>query len=283
MAKRLILLAALAAIVTAGCIRVDFTIDVQEDGTGTMEGITAFDFESFGGLLENLDDAGIPGQGDLCAEFENDLGIDEGEFDEVKPYTEDGFCGVEFKTSFDADEFDTVVGGVNTGGGTIERQGDGWYFELPLDDSDFDTSDAEFIPGFEDILGDAAYIVRVRLPGEQVEHNGEIDGDGFVVWDIDVTNPPEKLFLRTEPGETQTGEASVGQAGSSDDGGGSAVGVVIIVLIVLAGLGVAAYFLMRSRSNNTSESPDAGPTATAPLAPPVDPNAPPQDYTGPTT
>ena len=134
-------------------------------------------------------------------------------------------------------------------------------------------------PGFDDIFDGAEYVFRVRLPGRQVEHNGEIDSEGFVIWDVDIANPPDRLFLRTEPGTPITGNASVG-----GDDGGSALTVILIVIAVLAALGLAAFFLMRNRSDDQGP-PASGVAATipggGPAAPPVDPTAPATDVTGP--
>lgn len=278
MKKRLVLLALAAALVASGCFKVNLEVDVEDDGSGTIEGIFAFNFEAIESLFSELGELGEDGvpRDEVCGGAEEEFGIDASDFDEVRPYDQDGFCGVEFSSSFGPGEAAEAFNSFDDAGSSdavLRREGDGWYFELPLDTNDL-TGDTDEIPGIENILGESEYIIRVRLPGRQVDHNGELDPEGFVVWDIDIANPPERLFLRTEPGQRQTGNASAG----SDGDGGSAFTVILIVILVLAALGVAAWFLMRRRGAGQDASPASGlpapgPTdAGAPLTPPtVDP------------
>ena len=284
MRTRLVILMAAMAIIASGCFKVDFTIDVNDDGSGTVEGIVAFNPDALGDLAEAFgEDAGGLGDDDLCAQLEDESGVDTDGFQDVRPYSEDGFCGTQFSGTFEPGEFETATAGLDGSGEAILRQepDGGWYFESPFDAEDIGAGDLP--PGFDDIFDGAEYIFRVRLPGTQVEHNGEIDPDGFVIWDIDITNPPDRLFLRTEPGQTLTGNASAG-----GDDGGSGLTVVLIVIAVLAALGLAAFFLMRNRSND-EDPPASGVAATipgaAPATPPVDPTAPPTDagWAPPTT
>lgn len=273
MRTRLLILMAAIAVIASGCFRANFTVDVNDDGSGTVSGLVAFNPDALGDLAEAFgDDTGGVGDEDLCAQLDAESGIDTDGFEDVRPYNEDGFCGTEFSGTFAPGEFSSAASGLSDGGdATLRQEPDGgWFFEIPFDDSDVSTEGLP--PGFEDIFDGAEYVVRVRLPGRQVEHNGEIDPEGFVVWDIDLTNPPSTLFLRTEPGERLTGTASVG----GDDGGGSGLTVILIVVAVLAALGLAAWFLMRNRGGN-DDAPASGVAATvpgAPTAPPVDPTAP---------
>jgi hypothetical protein len=281
MKKRLILLVITAALIASGCFKVNMTVDVNEDGSGSFEGLTAFNFDAIGGLLEDLGDDLGAGEDEICGDVESEFGVSDQDFEQFEAFNEDGFCGVRFSTTFAAGELNTALGGINGDNDAILlREGDGWYFELPIDAADLGTDDVDSVPGIEGLLGDAEYVVKVRLPGTQVEHNGEIDSNGFVIWDIDISNPPDRIFLRTEPGETITGTASAG----GDDGDGSAVKVILIVVVVLAALGLAAWLLMRNRKDGSDEAPASGiaatlpgpPTVTetaAPMSPPVDPNA----------
>ena len=277
MRTRLVFLMAAMAIIASGCFKVNFTIDVNEDGSGTVDGIVAFNPDALGDLAEAFGDDGGSTE-DLCSELDSQSGIDTEGFQDVRPYSEDGFCGTQFSSSFAPGEFDTATSGLDGSGDAILRQeaNGGWYFESPFDAEDLGTGDLP--PGFDDIFDGAEYVFRVRLPGRQVEHNGEIDSEGFVIWDVDVSDPPDRLFLRTEPGTPITGNASVG-----GDDGGSALTVILIVIAVLAALGLAAWFLMRNR-NDDQDPPASGVAATmpggAPAAPPVDPSAPVGDVSG---
>ena len=278
MRTRLVFLMAAMAIIASGCFKVNFTIDVNDDGSGTVDGIVAFNPDALGDLAEAFgDDGGSPE--DLCAELDSQSGVNTEGFHDVRPYNEDGFCGTEFSSSFEPGDFESATSGLDGSDEAILRQepDGGWYFETPFDAENLGTGDLP--PGFDDIFDGAEYVFRVRLPGRQVEHNGEIDSEGFVIWDVDIANPPDRLFLRTEPGTPITGNASVG-----GDDGGSALTVILIVIAVLAALGLAAFFLMRNRSDDQGP-PASGVAATipggGPAAPPVDPTAPATDVTGP--
>ncbi len=262
MQRRLLVLVAAAALLASGCFKVNLDIEVEEDGSGRLGGIVAIDFAAFEDLAGSLgEDSGLS-RGELCGEFDTESGFNTSELDQARPYDEDGFCGVEFETAFAADEFDETFGSLESGEGTLRRDGDGWFFELPFDESEFETGDASAFPGVEELFGDAEYVVRVKLPGRQVDHNGtRIDDEGFVVWDLDLTSPPDRLFLRTEPGDPITGS-----------GGGGTGAVILIVILVLLALGAVAYFLMRRRGDHETP-PASGVAATipyqAPTAPPI--------------
>ena len=278
--KQIILVVAAAVLLSTACIKANLTVDVNEDGSGTVEGITALNYGAIEELLGDLpsDGGGIPtGQDELCSDFELSSGIGKNTFQESRQFDEDGFCGVEFKGTFNEGELSEAIGSLNNGA-VLTRDGDGWLFEMDLNAEQFSDEGTDLIPGFGAIFGGAEYVIRIRLPGRQVETNGDIDGDGFVFWDIDITNPPARIFLRTEPGETETENATApgeqSDSGDGDDGGGSALTVVLIILAVLAALGLAAYFLMRNRGKDT-DAPASGIAATisndAPTGPPVDP------------
>ena len=141
----------------------------------------------------------------------------------------------------------------------IRRDGEGWFFEMNLADGSLDTSDIDSFPGADRFFDDASYKVKVKLPGRQVDHNGDsIDGDGFVQWDIDLLNPPARIFLRTEPGEPIT-------EGGGDGGGGGAL-TAILVLLGLAALGALGYFLWkRNQSDGSTDVASADAAAAAPM------------------
>lgn len=284
--KRIILVVAAAALLSTACIKVNLTVDVNEDGSGTVEGVTAFNYGAVVGLLDDLpsDGGDIPtSQEELCSGFEQTSGVGDNNFQETRQFDEDGFCGVEFKGTFDEGELGEAMGSLSDGA-ALTRDGDGWLFEMEVNADDFSTDGADLLPGIGGIFDDAEYVIRIRLPGRQVETNGTTDGDGFVFWDIDITDPPARIFLRTEPGETITGNATApGAQGDGNDGGddgggggGNTLTVILIVIAVLVALGLAAYFLMRKRDKDT-DAPASGIAATisndVPTGPPVDPTA----------
>ncbi len=271
MRTRMLLLSLLVALVASGCFRVHLDVEVNDDGSGRVAGLAALNVKAVEGFAGAL--AGDQGADELCAQFEEDQGLNDPSIDQAKPYNADGWCGVEFSDTFAADEFDQAVSQIATDGAVLRRDGDGWYFELPLntDEMSGDLSDGSAFPGFGDLLGDAEYIVRVKLPGKQVDYNADfIDNQGFAVWEIDITNPPtEPLRLRTEPGETIIGsKAAPGTRG--DGGGGNTLVVVLVVVALLAAVGLGAWFVLQ-RKGSTAHGAPAPPTD---LVPPGDPLVP---------
>lgn len=269
-ARRLRILALSAAVMllASACIKVNLAIEVNDDGSATIEGISALNTNALEDFAEAFGE-----EQDLCAEFANDSGIDTEEFDEVSPYNEGGLCGVQFKDIVSAEEIaasEELPGG---DGAILRRDGQGWYFELPLDSADLtgDLGGAGDIPGLGNVFEDAEFEVRVKLPGRQVEHNGDsIDGDGFVVWDVDLLNPPGRLFLRTEPGETITGGG----------GGGGAGTILAIIFAALIVLGLAAFFISRRKSAGDAAAPPAPGVTPAPAGEWAAPATPPVDSGG---
>ncbi len=280
MNKRLFLLVAGAALIASACVKVNMTIEVDDDGSGTINGLVAVDYKAFGDLANTFGDEAGFDQDQICSDFQSDSGLQGTEFDQVTPYNEGNFCGAEFSTRFDPGQLQTALGAMDAGLVTVDRQGDNWTFDLAFDAGDFDTAGTEGMPGFDDIFDGAEYPVRVKLPGKQADHNGDfIDNEGFVVWDIDLMNPPSRLFLETEPGDPIIGSQSAG----GGDGGGGATTVIIIVGLVLVALGVAAYFITRNKkSAAAAQGAGADIAPQMPTAPPVaDPGVPVQDFAPP--
>jgi len=283
MNKRLLFLVAGAALLASACVKINLSVDIEDDGSGTVEGLVAVDFNAFAELAEGFgEDAGFS-QEEICSDFETDSGIEGSEFDQVTPYNEGGFCGAQFSTRFSAGELQGALGGLDAGQARVEQVDGGWRFELDFDAGDLSTDGAGDFPGLDDIFDGAEYIVRVRLPGKQADHNGSfIDSEGFVVWEIDLLNPPDQLFLVTEPGATETGSKSAFDGG----GGGGAGTVILIVVLALVALGIAAYFLTRNKNGDDGATlPAVGGIETTqpiPTAPPVtDQGAPVQDFAPP--
>lgn len=273
MRTRLALLTALVALLGTACIRVNVNIEVNDDGSGQLGGLAAFNFEGFEDIAGAFGEAsGGFSQDELCSEFEADTGLDDPEFDSVMPYEEDGFCGIEFSDTFTAGQLDQQLAAGVIGEVTLRREGGGWYFEMPFDDTAIDTQGAEGLPGFDSFLGDAEYVVRVKLPGRQVDHNGDfVDDQGFVVWDVDILDPPTTMFLRTEPGDPIVGN----KAAPGTESGGNAGVIILIVVLALAALGLAAWFLMRSKKEGKNDGVFTSPGDPASLASQPTPSAPP--------
>ncbi len=253
--RRLALFFVLALVATA-CVKVDMRIDVADDGSAEVSGIVALNASTISDLAEDFGDESMGDRDSICDEFAAEQTTGSGEALESQPYSDGDFCGVQFSGQLSADEVAQEMGTLaQSDDFVIEERNGGWYFEMQLSEDNLGTGDldgAEDFLDLDDLFGGAEYIIRVRLPGKQVDHNGVIESDGTVVWDLDLLNPPERIFLQTEPGERETGP------GLGDDGGGSNTAVIIIVVLALLALAAAAFFLLRNKKNDGGDD-DAQP------------------------
>lgn len=240
MTRRSLPLVGLLVILLSGCFKIDFKIFIEDDGSGNMEGLVAVDagaFASLGGLFEE-EGAEPPSREEICGDFISDTDVPEGATTE--PYEEGDFCGIRFTQTFTADEMQQALNdSFQDEGGefVIERDGEGWRFQADLGDQA--TEGAEFFP--TDLFSDSEFVIRVRLPGRQVEHNADrIESDGTMVWDVDLFNPGPPLMARTEPGDPITG-------GGGDDDGSNTLLIIVLIVVVVA-LAAAAIWWWRKRS-----------------------------------
>lgn len=275
---RIILLTLVTALVASGCFRMNLDIEVHDDGSGTVSGLIALDAEGISEAMGALGPEG--GTDELCSDFEGEQGFGGGEFDEETPYNEDGYCGTRFSANFTPEEFDqAMLSDVSGGDATLERDGDGWVFEMPVDTEDISSEmgDADMFPGITELFTDLEYVIRVKLPGRQAEHNADyIDDEGFAVWEIDITNPPtEPLRLRTEGGDPIVGDRAAPASGDSNGEGDGNVLIIVLVVLALIALGFAAWYLMRKKGDGPTKplppvgADDQSASATpAPLSPP---------------
>ncbi len=250
-------LAALLAlgVLATGCIRAEIAIRVNEDGSGTVSVLTAFDrsfMEAFG-----EDDASGGGTFELSGLTE----VDESELPpgaSVEPYEEGDFVGVRVTVPFESGDdvaasIDRIFAG--TGGESsplagddsafrrlvLERDGDAWRFEaeMELNTSELtgETEDDPLGGALAELLfQDASFVVRLKLPGEVVSHNAdEIGPDGELVWNIDIFG-----------GETRTLSASSDVSGEGGGGGTTIVAAVAVLLVVV--LAVVYVYVRRQRS-----------------------------------
>ena len=218
------LLVALCAFVLAGCIRVELSFTVDEDGSGTVGMLAAFD-EALLGLSDQSAD-------DLF-----------GDIDDLPPgavvdeYREDGFVGRIVSVPVPdmtqgADSLSGVFEGTESGAFettdapdyVFVREDDGWRFtmDVPPLGEDLDDENGDFAAGMVAALMESAFFrVRVSLPGEVTEHNADRIEDGVLVWELNAMGKePRTLSARSET-----------------------AGVGPIVVVVAAGAGVAVVVL----------------------------------------
>ena len=240
------------AALASSCIRAEIAIRVNDDGSGTVSVLTAFDrslMEAFG------EDAAAAGAGFDPSVFTE---IDEAELPpgaSVEPYEDGDFLGTRVTIPFasDADVAASIERAFAAAGGdggltgddgafrrfVLERDGDGWRF-----DAEMDPASSELAAGGDDSFGeelaqflfqDASFVVRLTLPGEIVEHNADETGpQGELVWNIDLLG-----------GEVRTLSATSGAGGDDGGGGGAVIAVAAVALLLAAGVGVA--LLVRRR------------------------------------
>ncbi len=221
-----LLLAALALALT-GCLRVQLTFTVHDDGSGVVSTLFAVDETLLALSGESADDI-LGDAADLPAGAV------------VEAYEDDGFVGQLVTVSVpDMTRAAEFMGGVDAAADSTDelsfvREGEGWRFTMAIPSGEELTGDG----GEMDLagaLGEEAYFrVRVALPGEVTEHNADRVEGGMLVWEIDWTS--------TEPRTL----SAVSQPGS---GGGMDVGF-IIVLAGVAALAVFGFFAFRSRSSS---------------------------------
>lgn len=261
-AARRLGLALAVLVVLSGCIRYEGVIQIQDDGSGSVDVLTAVNPEAFG-AFGDLGDLG--GETEICDDFNTEMttgGIPEGAT--ITPYSEDGFCGtrVQFPLAASQDHSDSLADILDPST-RIYKQGDNWYFESDFNTDDI-TGEAE---GFgddqivEELFGEASFVIVVDLPGRALagQNNAtNVGDDGRFTWDIDILNPPARLFAQTEPG-------SGGGTGGGDGGGSSTTLIIAIVLLLLAA-GVAFwYFKMRKPTGGDAGDAMGGPTPVTPV------------------
>lgn len=218
-----LLLAALALALT-GCLRVQLTFTVHDDGSGTVSTLMAVDETLLALTGESADD--ILGEvGDLP----------EGAV--VEAYEEDGFVGQFVTVSIpDMARAAEFLGGVDAAAGSTDelslvREGEGWRFTMAIPSGEELAGDSGDIDLAGALGEDAFFRVRVALPGEVVEHNADWVEDGMLVWEIDWTSSePRTLSALSQPGS----------GGSTDIG-------FVAVLAGLAALAVFGFFAFHSR------------------------------------
>lgn len=224
-----LLLAALA-LALSGCIRVEFAIRVDEDGSSSFSGILAY-----GDALAAM-------AGDAAGELIDGSGLPDGA--SVEEYRADGYRGIRFTMSGEvADLIEGVATAGPDGGGPFDsfdllREGDEWIFDAvlrPLGEAAPDGGgglDALGAGLAESLFADGWFRVRLELPGEIVDHNADRIEDGALVWEIDLQSQEARsLFARTDAG-----------------GGADATPVVVSAVIAAALVALIAWIAVRRRA-----------------------------------
>lgn len=234
----------------ASCIRVDGSIKVEDDGSGTVSFLSALNTESLTGVLGDFDipEGELGDTAELCdgftSEFSDTSALPAGA--QITPYEEDGFCGsrVDYALSASLDQSSNIQEVLDPTA-RLYKEGDNWFFETDFDTDDI-TSEADGAPDamLDALFADASFRLTLDLPGRAIEGQNnatEVGSDGLFIWDIDILNPPARLFAQTEPG-----------SGGGSGGGGGLNPIIIGVVVALLAAGLA-FFLMNKRKNDAAD------------------------------
>ncbi|MEM8924216.1 MAG: collagen-like protein [Actinomycetota bacterium] len=249
---RFLLLLVVAAFATTGCIRFNTTIVVNDDGSATIDLISAFDEEAISSVAASFGEEDAAPE-DLCAEAQSDSEGVENVPDgaTVEPYEQDGFCGqrIQYDVGVDQDLNAALAElGDQDASLRITQTENGWRFDADVAvEEAVGTEEESFLPPevFEGFLAGADVQFRVKLPGEPVDHNAtRIEDDGTAVWVVDIANPTsEAFFLETDL-----------SGGGGLPGGGLLIGALVVGVLAVGA--VALFLLLRSRSGGGDDDGD---------------------------
>ncbi len=254
--KRYIPLFALLVLVLSSCtIRLDVSMVVNEDETGT--------FSLFMGFDQEFQDLIAQGGGEDLDLTEDLSDVPEGWT--VEEVSEDGFDGVRISTDYDSFEdleakLAEMGDGTDTGVGTdllsdfgLTHEGDEFRFEVDTTGVDEGLSGALGESGGDDLLQgmDASSILgdlfeirfNLAMPGDITEHNADSVNGNTLTWEIDVS----------DEGGTLIAVSNVGGSSSALLYGGIAAAAIIVV-----GGGVA--IARRRKSDAAVEAVTSAPT-----------------------
>jgi hypothetical protein len=252
--RQLALLLALASLLV-GCVQAEIAIDVKQDGSGSASVLFAFD-RSLVELLGSLDESGSNEKFDAQSMVDD---VDRSELppgSKVEPYEQGGFVGARITSPFERAEDlphlletmsaamslpgDESTGVEDTGTGfehfVIEHTKDGWRLDAVVEPASTEEPTAEDDELTSDLMKDASFTIKVRLPGKVEEHNADEELDGQLTWKLDL--------LSTEPRtlSARTGDSGGGVPWVLVAGGGAGV----------LGLGAVGWDINRRRRRSLS-------------------------------
>lgn len=239
--RRLILLAALLALVATACkIETNFGANIQADGSGTIIAEVGMDEEAQGFLLSGGDD---PFEG-------NDLADCVGARTREEDRGDLHFWIIECDVA-DITEFETTM--TDTDNTFLES------FNITVTDTLVSVSgrasaedtlgeeSGEFSPEvFEDAI---SANLRITMPGRILDHNADSQSGNTLVWVIPVLGGTLDVSASSDPSGTPSG------------GGGGGVPtwlIAVIVVVILAGL---YYLYMQNKKKGGGASADTPPPA----------------------
>jgi hypothetical protein len=256
-------LIAAATVVLTGCLNVQYDVNVEADGSGSMLFAYRFDTESIGSMYSMFGEQAPP-PGKICAEILADADVDTdiaGTGLKVTVVDDGTSCGFDVTGTWSepagfAEQFADANGALGDAADVsptvslTETDSGGWRLEMYLPSSESGSSGADIPPMFLQMFAESAtFAVNVTLPGKISDHNGATVDGSTVSWEWSLFDPEflgsdQQLFAESDP------------AGSSSAGSN-------VVLLAVAGLLVAAVvavgFFLRARRNVAPTGSRSGP------------------------
>ncbi len=252
--RRMMLAAALLALVAVACkAELAVVVDLEADGSGTLELISGFDEEFIQLVFQGADPAEAVFQDNDFAELE-DAEFDtyeEGEFSYYRitvPFTEPEEVLQAAADDMPIEAIDVTVTDDEVRVSAQTDQGLG------------DLAGSDDLGAFSpDVLADTISLnVRLRMPGEVTSHNADrVLDDGTLEWDIPLTGEGLDIQAVSDP--------------TAGEGGGLPIGLAIGGGALLAAGAAAGVWLARRR--RTAGPLDLAPPVDAPVAAPPSPAA----------
>jgi hypothetical protein len=250
----------------AGCLKLDMALTISPDDTVDGEMVFAVNKE----LLE------------LTGQSVDDLLGDTAVPDDVpgasqEPYEDDRFVGT--RVVFEDVALEDMQEGSDPDSLSIERTGDTYevngVMDLTADDAELEGNP------FEDQLTEAFDTAELRIaitfPGEVLETNGQVDGT-TVTWEPVFGERTELQAVASASGdgaEGDEGDQGTEAAGGSEEEGSAGNALVYAILgLVVVGVVVGLFLMMRRRGNDAPDGGTPHDAVTAPL-PAATPEPPP--------
>ncbi len=213
------------------CMKVTMSIDVNSDGTGTMEGSFLFSKK-----IAEIAEMSGEDSGDFCAQVTEDgeLGIEPpAGAEEVTLIEDDEWCGYSFTDSFE--DFDLADD--EEGAPSFSVVGDEITFSMEMDMGELGLGQMAEDSGSDEIefqqmmaifdIPEPEFVIAVTLPGEVTNHNADSIEGSTLTWNLDLMDEQESGSL------SATANMSSGDSGTST---GLIIGIAVAVGLLIAGL-----------------------------------------------
>ncbi len=230
------------------CMKVTMSIDVNSDGTGTMEGSFLFSKK-----IAELAEMDGQDSGDFCEQVTEDgeIGIEPPEgSEEITLIEDDEWCGYSFTGSFE----DFEIPDDEEGAPNLSVVGDEITFSMEIDmgelglgqmgeDSGSDEIEFQQMMAIFDIP-EPEFVIAVTLPGEVTNHNADSLEGSTLTWNLDLMDDQESGSL------SATANMSSGNSNGSNTGVIIAIAIGAAVALLVARQRAGAKKLDESREDD---------------------------------